>query len=375
MGKMLRETNKIKILHIIDTFKIGGTQELILKLAKGIDKSKFSIDLVCLQGWGKFGDEVREHVANVFTLSKSKYNFSIPFSLLKTITQGHYDILHLQLEASTILGSILGRLKQVPKIVTTVSCHRAQISSIRYYAVFKLPSCFIDKYIVWSNTIHEELKRTGIQDSKITYISQGVDCSARTRPGENNSSIRSELKLDSSIPLILSVARLNKQRRLDVFINAMKMVVDKVPKAKLLLVGSGPEEDMLRELVRELNLTDNIIFLGERRDLSNLYPGCDVYATLSIDEEVGVAAKIAMTYGKPIVAVNDGHMDKKRIFEKTGFLIAVKNEEDIAESLVELLKSPEKRTALGLKAKRFAQENLSVESFVRKHEELYAELL
>ncbi|MBI5789671.1 MAG: glycosyltransferase [Candidatus Schekmanbacteria bacterium] len=369
---------KLKILHLIDSFNLGGAQELVLSLVKGINKDEFEMDIACLYGWGIYANEIKLYAGQTASLSMSKYNLRLPFSLFSRIEKGHYDVLHLHLEFSTLLGAffgyILGQLKGIPKIVTTVHLHRYQVSAWHYYLALGLPSFMIDKYIVWCGMLHNELKSIRINEQKIVRINQGVNCHL-VKWDNKARNLRKELQISADTPVLLSVARLHRQRCLDFIIRSMRLVADQNPQALLVLAGSGPEESALRKLTNDLRLNDNVVFLGLRRDLPNLFSNCDIYVTLSLDEEIGVAGKQAMTYAKPIVAVNKAGLDKKQVLEKTKYLITAKTEKEMAEELLDLLRNPNKKRTMGLKAKHFIEENYSHEAFVRNHERFYPTLL
>lgn len=158
-------------------------------------------------------------------------------------------------------------------------------------------------------------------------------------------------------PNILFVGRLEKRKGLKFLLRAMVGVWEKIPSARLIVVGSGPLLQNYRRLV-ETNGLKNVEFVGfvPTEELSRYYQSCDVFCAPSTGQEsFGIVLLEAMASGKPIVAsdipgyrwvVNQG---------KEGVLVPPKDEPGLAAALVRLLSDSDLRAQMGRAGKERAE--------------------
>ena len=159
-------------------------------------------------------------------------------------------------------------------------------------------------------------------------------------------------------PNILFVGRLEKRKGLKYLIRAMGGVWDRFPKARLIVVGSGPLLDNYRRLV-ETHGQDKVEFAGfvSSEDLGRYYQSCDLFCAPSTGQEsFGIVLLEAMASGKPIVAsdipgyrwvVNHG---------VEGLLVPPKNEKALTDSLLRLLSEPELMAQMSVAGKKRAEQ-------------------
>lgn len=154
-----------------------------------------------------------------------------------------------------------------------------------------------DRYIAVSDFTKRKLvDRLGVVPDNVSVIHNGVD-------KELYDSVEIDAKFDS--PTITTVCRLVSYKRVNVLIRAVKDLKAKWPDIKLKIVGRGPEEENLRQLVQSLGLERNVEFLGKyplTKDLVKTLKRSHVYAHPSIVEGFGMVVVEAMAAGVPYVA-------------------------------------------------------------------------
>jgi glycosyltransferase involved in cell wall biosynthesis len=166
----------------------------------------------------------------------------------------------------------------------------------------------------------------------IEVVHTGVDTNV-FRPTDRKS------YLGAGDPRILTTARLHKYKGLGYLIEAMKMVTQKLPQARLYVRGRGPEEGMLKAQVTGLDLEEHVAFLEEtvpNYEMPHLYSECDIYAQPSVVEPYGIAVLEAMACGKPVVGTKVGGMLDTVVDGVTGFLVAPRDPRQLAHAIVEL---------------------------------------
>lgn len=154
----------------------------------------------------------------------------------------------------------------------------------------------------------KELRSNGLRKKSI-YIPHGINLQT-IHPLSEKERIRkrSTFGISSMDPVALYAGRLAVDKSIDIIILAFKKVVDKIPAAKLILVGSGPEEKNLRALAQRMGIEKNILFTGwiEREEIvkSGIFGCADIYVTASKIENLSYSILEAMAFGLPIIGAN-----------------------------------------------------------------------
>ncbi len=105
---------------------------------------------------------------------------------------------------------------------------------------------------------------------------------------------------------ILMASRLSPEKNISLAINSMKEILEKYPKAGLIVVGSGVEEERLKKLVEEFGLAKNVVFEGWQNDLTSYYKTADLFLLTSNYEGYGMAVVEALSAGCPVVMTDVG---------------------------------------------------------------------
>src|SRR3989344_4917908 len=203
-------------------------------------------------------------------LKKSKRNyFKIPFFLL-----------------GEFVAAICKKFYGTRFVVTT---HGGDIFGLRGF-VSRMSKRFTlrnaDKITVVSNAIKKEILTTLNPKLKIDVVSMGVD-SKKFNPRQRDDSIKKKYKIGEEF--LLFVGRLAEKKGVKYLLEAMPDVLKKFPKAKLLIVGSGPLEKELKEIHKNLKLKDSVVFTGAiaNAELPKYYATADIFVGPSIEARGG----------------------------------------------------------------------------------------
>jgi glycosyltransferase involved in cell wall biosynthesis len=219
-----------------------------------------------------------------------------------------------------------------------------------------------DHVFVQSEQMRLDIAAEGIPLQKMTAIPMGVDLKMFAGSGSGGS----RRVLPPGVPCVLYLGTLDKMRRLDFLIRAFAEVVRAVPAAKLYLVGRAEhaaERAFLEDEVARLQLQSSVVFTGQlpRAEALQYVAEADVCTSpfhpnpvLRSTSPTKLVEYMAM--GKAVVA-ND-HPEQKRVIEESGAGICVVYEEGaFAAAILELLRNPEKASAMGLRGRRFVVEH------------------
>lgn len=182
-------------------------------------------------------------------------------------------------------------------------------------------------------------------------------------------------KISNSKPKILSVGRLDKEKRVDVLIKAFSKVLPIVD-AELIIAGKGKEKSNLLKLTQKLGMDKNISFLGfvPDKDLPNLYRTCDVFAIAGIAELQSIATLEAMASGLPVVAAKVMALPELVHDGENGYLFDQGDFESLARYLVKLLKDSNLRKKMSVHSLKIIRHH-NMENTVRSYEKIYMQVL
>jgi teichuronic acid biosynthesis glycosyltransferase TuaC len=177
--------------------------------------------------------------------------------------------------------------------------------------------------------------------------------------------------------LLLSVSRLMPSKGIDLNLMALKQLVHKYPDLVYLIVGEGLERQAVERLVRELNLTDRVEFIGQlpHNQVMEYISICDVFTLPSWQETFGLVYVEAMAHGKPVIGVQGQGVDGIVTHRETGMLVKPRDVGSLVEALDYLLSHPEEARMMGERARKLVLENYTWEKNAEKTIEVYKEVL
>ncbi len=145
--------------------------------------------------------------------------------------------------------------------------------------------------------------------------------------------------------------------------------------AKLLLVGEGPERLFVQQLVRELKLGADVLFLGELDQLEPIFLCADLFLLPSEQESFGLTALEAMACGVPVIASDVGGLPEVVVPGETGWLYPVGDVAAMAAGAVSLLADPARHALFRDAARKRAEGSFNADDIVPRYEAFYEELL
>jgi glycosyltransferase involved in cell wall biosynthesis len=242
---------------------------------------------------------------------------------------------------------------------------------------------FINKYVKYFITASAKagnalIEKRKFSEEKIVQIPNTVLPEKVTK---TRMKILEELQWQEDSFIVVQVAFLTSRKGQVNLIKAVQRLRDEhtsdlSDKIKLILVGDGEDEKVLRKFVSEKNLNDVVYFAGYRSDSVNYINACDIFALPSIaNEDMPLSLLTAMSYEKPILATHFAGIAEVITNRENGLLLAPKAEtivEEICNSITELYISPCMRKKLALNAKKAFHELFSEDIYAKRLSNLYA---
>lgn len=197
----------------------------------------------------------------------------------------------------------------------------------------------------------------------IEIVPNGVDISIFTReyPADELNKIRAELKIAPGDKVVITTSRLVSKNSVDVLIKSIAEVKKSLPSVRCLILGIGKDEEMLKNLTRELQVEQEVIFLGNvlHKDMAKYLKISDIFVRASRSEGLGNSFIEAMAAGLPIIGTNVGGIPDFLRDRETGLFAKVEDEKDLAEKITLLLRDNDLRQKLIRQGKETAVRDYS----------------
>ena len=372
----------IRILRIITRMNIGGPAWQVSVLVRGLNPDQFESQLISGQvadGEADFVDlrDPELPILRVAALGRS-IRFGDDFrafaEIRRVVVAFRPDIVHTHTGKAGVLGRIVAIRSRVPITVHTFHGHTL-------HSYFKRPSAQILRLIesrlanrttslvAVGTRVRDDLLEAGIgRVDQYSVIPPGVDLGSLP----DQVSARIALGLPPDRPVVLFVGRLTTVKRPDRLIDAMASVLQRLPKALLVIAGEGDLFDETR--LKAEPLGPSVRFLGWQQDLNRVYAAADVAVLTSDNEGMPVSLIEASLSGLPSVTTNVGSASEVVVDGVTGRVVEAKVG-SVANALVEILRDKDLRSSMGEAAKKHSERAFGVDRLVSDHEALYLRLL
>jgi glycosyltransferase involved in cell wall biosynthesis len=367
----------ISITILADTLTVGGAEQLLLELLRGLDRKRFRVRLCLLEDTpGIVGDEITNMgIACTSGIAPARLDIRAVPRLRRIFLDQQPDILLLINHRNCLFYGIpAARLARVPVVINW------QNETLRTYSLHRLTmACrrlllrYVDTVIAAAQGHAEYIAAAeSVAREKIEVIYNGVD-PARFPPDITPAQARQRLGIPEMSPVAGIVAALRPDKAHEIFLQAAVLVRDRVPDARFLIVGDGPRRDTLERCARELGIEEALHFMGFRRDMPDVLRAMDVFCLSSRpwQETFSVAALEAMASGLPVVCTRVGFMHEMVIEGETGLLVTVDDPHALADAISTVLLNPEQRIAMGLRARCLVEKSFSLQHMVACFEDLF----
>ncbi len=366
----------MKILHIyelgpLSSDTMGGIELAILELCKEL--VALGNDVTVLTGARnscseRYIDGVRilpVDCLNTMRLTWSNSNLKLsrqalfPLAVLGRRLKG-YDIYHGHIYMSGLIASYLARMNHAVAVNTLHgsyypvwnvianpiaagfyrSCERflAPMLAKRVRLQIHTAKYFAEQVLAW-----------GAPADRLKVIHNGVNLN-HFHPGTE------PIEQDHSLPVLLTARRLVKKNGLEYLLRTMKRVL-REERCKLIIAGDGPERPRLESLSADIGVSEHVEFVGAvpHSLMPKYLAAADIAVLPSLIEATSLFALEAMAMAKPVVATNVGGLPE--ILDNAALLVESRNERELGDAIIQLLRDTEGRDKMGKNGRRFAEKH------------------
>lgn len=173
--------------------------------------------------------------------------------------------------------------------------------------------------------------------------------------------------------VIMHISNFRKVKRIPDIIRAFAIIKKQVP-SKLIMVGDGPERQAAEDLAIELDILNDILFLGKIKNTTTILPCADLFMLPSDSESFGLSALEALASGVPVIGTEAGGMPEVHINGKTGFLSKIGDYEDMAKNAIYILEDDDRLLQFRKEAVKRAKD-FDIHHILPQYENMYRELI
>ncbi|MCM0083343.1 glycosyltransferase [Geomonas sp. Red32] len=360
---------RLKLCHVVATLETGGMENGVVNLCNRHDRTLFQPMVCCLKQPGAMVRRLAPDV-KVFCLNIPEGKAPLaPLAVARLFRRERPDIAHTHGWGGGAWAGVVGARLAGCRLVINGE-HGTLFTGWRQVLLQKVVALLCDRTFSVSQALTGKLASAlTLNPHRVTVITNGVDLDRfHPRPRELEG---------GSDPLVLcSVGTLKEHKNQILTLKAVRELVRSVPgvEVQFLLVGDGPDREMLGDYVEREGLSSQVRFLGRREDIPEILGRCDVLVSSSRSEAFSNVVLEAMASGAAVVSTRSNGTEQIVEEGETGFVIEVDDLPALAARLRFLAGNREATRRLGENGRALVARKYSIERMVGDYEREYLRL-
>ena len=354
----------MRILYLIEALDLGGAEQVVICLARGLDRSRFQPIICCLTRPGRFAPLLEEAGVPIFCLDKRpKLDWPVIFRLQKLIRDQKVDLVHSHLFTANLWGRLAACLSRTPIVVTEHSVDtwkgRTHLWLDRFLNLATTRWVFVSRQV---RDFYES--RLGHLGSRATVIINGVPLPAvwGLPPGRR--------------PVTLAtVGRLAPEKEQVRFVELLGDLHQEGLPVRGLIVGEGPQRAVIEQAVRARGLEGVVELTGLALRMEALWSRVDLFCLTSSREGLPLTALEAMGYGIPVLATSVGGVSECLQDGVEGVLVPFGDWEKFRLQARRLVQDEALRRRMGEAGRVRTESQFNQQRMTEQHQTLYESLL
>lgn len=360
-----------RVMQVVVSLTPGGTEHLVVQICKRLP-AEYGTVVCCLDAEGEWAADLQARGIEVRALHRrTGFRPEVGRAIARFAAERDIEVLHCHQYSPFVYGRIAAMWNRRLRIVYTEHGRLSDASpSWKRRLVNPLLARFHGRIVAVSHELRDYMIESRFPRERVSVIHNGIE------PGQAASTLdrrraRMLLGLDERAFVVTTVARLDPVKDLITLLDAFAFVRKRVPLARLVIVGDGPERQRLTERAERDDLAGAVQITGYRDDVRALLPAADVYASSSISEGVSITILEAMATGIPVVATAVGGTPEILSDGTGGILVPSREPVRMAAAIVALARDQRRRASLATAARRRLEASFTIDRMVDDYARSY----
>lgn len=299
----------IKVLHLVGVMNRAGLETFIMNMYRNIDKENYEFDFLCTLGIkGEYDEEIQNYGGKIFYMplkttggvKRHVYNYRLMKKELRRYST-KYDVFHIHNYHA--FDSLIAAFPAVQAGFNKVIVHSHSTSAEFHVGLHKLARPILNKLKITKLACSKAAGMWLFGKDDIQVISNGVDVQKYQFNQRSRDKYRKMLSIEADY-VIGHVGRFEYVKNQKFLCKMLSVLINKIPRLKIVFVGDGCEKNKIEALCKEKDLIDHVLFLGSRDDVDKLYQAFDVFVLPSYFEGIPLSIIEAESSGLPCVLSN-----------------------------------------------------------------------
>jgi glycosyltransferase involved in cell wall biosynthesis len=349
----------------------GGQEIRVFSESLAFQKRGYRVLIACHPN-GRLYAKAQESGLQVIPLRLRKgLSFDTIFETMRIIRREKVDLVHTHSSVDAWRCGLAAKLLGVPVVRSRHLTTPIRTGPLNRFLYMKLA----DRVITSGKAIKETMvAHNGMDADRIVSVPAGVDETIFT-PDVDGIPIRREFNILDNEFLVVIVAVLRGWKGHTHLINAVEKLRQSLP-VKLLIVGSGPQEQNLHKLIEERSLQEYVFMAGHRQDVPACMAAADCVVLPSTGHEAtSQVIPQAQAMQKPVVVTNVGGLSEVVLDKQTGLVVPPHDADALANALRWIFENPAEAAMMAERGRLRCLQNFTFEKMIRDTEAVYMELL
>ncbi|MCD8180771.1 MAG: glycosyltransferase family 4 protein [Firmicutes bacterium] len=368
---------KIKVTEVSSDTNIGGAGKCLLTLLENFDYNAFDVKVILPKNslLKPHIDKMSIEVTEVDGIADKSLDFSAVKTLREIFKREKPDIVHTHASMSARIAAKQAGAKVVYTRHSVFEPSKKISKGLGKIINGMINNHYADSIIAVADAAKKNLTDTGVKESKISVILNGVTALSQVSADERRIT-KERFNLPDGYKAVSIVARLEDIKGHDYFIEAADKILQKGYKVRFYIAGTGSYEEHLKEKVKKLNRGEQIIFTGFIPDADKLMSITDIQANASFGTEATSLALLeGMSLGIPAVVSDFGGNPGVIKDGENGFVVPARDSAALAEKIELLLTDDSLYSGMSKKAMRIFSETFTAEAMTRQTEKIYFDVV
>lgn len=365
----------IKIAQIMGKWNGGGVESVVMNYYKHIDRKKFQFDFFCDSDSTNIPyEEIKSLGGKVILIPPYQKIFEYQKKLYKIFKENNYHIVHSHISTLSIFPLRVAKKAKIPVRIAhshSTTNKKEKKKNLLKKALRPFSKIYATNYMCCSQLAGKWLFGNKEYDKGNVYLlNNAIDIDKFKCDEKIRKEKRQEFKIKDSTLVIGHIGRFVPQKNHSFLIDIFNEIHKKNKDSILMLVGQGPLENEIKEKVHTLNLDKAVTFLGQRKDVDELYQAMDVFCLPSLYEGLPVVGVEAQASGL-LCFFSDKMTKETKVLDTTGFISLDTSAEEWASIILDDYIKFKRHDTIS----EITNNNFNIKKEANKLEDKYDELL